>query len=156
MKPFHFSLDSLLVLRRQKERTAQQRYARALTACNEARLQLQQATTELAVGWDLLGHELEHGVAAARLASFRTWCKVLEIRWNERKAALEETRRTAELAFQEMTLAVRDREALDRFYDKSRRAHNHKAQREEQKTFDELAVQLNGAHGPLQFTGQNN
>jgi flagellar biosynthesis chaperone FliJ len=55
-----------------------------------------------------------------------------------------------------MTLAVRDREALDHFYDKSRRAHAREAHREEQKTIDELAVQLNSTPGPLQFTGQKN
>ncbi len=156
MKPFRFSLESLLVLRRQKERAAQQRYAQALTACEAARLQLQSATAEMAVGWDLLGLELENGIPAGRLASLRTWCKVLEIRWNERKAALNEARRAAGLLFQEMTGAVRDREALDRFYDKSRRAHIRAVQREEQKSFDELAVQMNGAPGPLQFTCQNN
>ena len=156
MKPFRFSLESLLVLRRQKERAAQQRYAKALNACEEARLQLQRATTEQAAGWNLLGHELGRGITAGRLAGLRTWCKVLEIRWNERKTVVDETRRTADLAFQEMISAARDREALVRFYDKSRRAHSRAVQCEEQKTFDELAVQLNGASGPLQFTNQNN
>jgi len=156
MKPFHFSLESLLVLRRQKERTAQQRYARALMASEETRLQLHSATKELAVGWDLLSHELGQGIAASRLAELRAWCKVLENRWNERKAALDDARRAAGLALQDMTCAVRDREALDRFYDKSRRAHTRAVQHEEQKIFDELAVQLSGTPGPLQFTGQNN
>jgi flagellar export protein FliJ len=156
MKPFHFSLESLRVLRQQKERAAQQRYAATLTTCHEAERQLQRATTELALGWNLLGRELEHGIVAGRLASFRTWCKALENRWNERKAVLDAARRAAELAFQEMTFAARDREALDRFHDKSRRAHDHQVQREEQKIFDELAVQLNGSPGPLQFTGHQN
>jgi len=156
MKPFRFSLESLLVLRRQKERASQQQYARALTACEEIRLQLQRATAELAEGWNLLSHELTQGIAASRLASLRTWCKVLEIRWNERKVSLGEARRAADLAFQEMIIAARDREALDRFYDKSRRAHDRAVQYEEQKTFDELAVQLNGAPSLLEFAGQRN
>jgi flagellar export protein FliJ len=156
MKPYHFSLESLRVLRQQKERAAQQRYAGALAVCHEAELQLQHATAELAAGWNLLGQELGHGTTANWLTSFRAWCKVLEIRWNERKAALDETRRTAEQLFQEMACAVRDREALDRFHDKSRHVHDCAVQREEQKMFDELAVQMNGAPGPLQFTGQNN
>ena len=156
MKPFRFSLESLLILRRQKERIAQQRYARALTACEAARFELQCATTEQVTGWNLLGRELGQGISADRLASLRSWCKVLETRWNERKAALEEARHTIELAFQEMTVAARDREALDRFYVKSRHTHDRAAQREEQKIFDELAVQLNGAPGPLQSAGQNN
>ena len=40
------------MLRRQKERASQQQYARALTACEEIRLQLQRATAELAEGWN--------------------------------------------------------------------------------------------------------
>lgn len=156
MKPFHFSLESLRVLRQQKERAAQQRYAAALTLCHEAELQLQRSTTELALGWNLLGRELEQGIVAGRLACFQTWCKALETRWNERKAAVDEARRAAEVAFQEMVSAARDREALDRFHEKTRRAHDHLVQREEQKIFDELAVQLNGTPGPLQFIGRNN
>ena len=52
-----------------------------------------------------------------------------------------------------MTLAARDREALDRFYDKSRQAYVHQAEYEEQKNLDELAVQLSSTPGPLQFAG---
>ena len=156
MKPFHFALEPLRVLRRQKERTAQQRYARALTACREAERYLEHAAMELQVGWNLLSHELNTGINADRMANLRTWCKVLEIRRNERQAALDQARRAAELVFLEMTAAVRDREALDRFHDKSRRSHDHGVQREEQKIFDELAVQLNGMPGPLQFTGRTN
>ena len=156
MKPFHFSLESLRVLRQQKERVAQQRYAAALAACEEARRQVQNAATELAAGWNLLGHELGQGIAAGRLAGLRTWCKALEIRWNERKAALGEARRAADAAFNEMTCAVRDRESLDRFYEKSLRAHDRAVQVEEQKNFDEMAVQMNGVPGALQFSVQNN
>jgi flagellar export protein FliJ len=156
MKPFHFSLESLRVLRRQKERVAQQRYARALAACDEAGRQLQHAASELATGWNLLGHELDLGIAAGRLAGLQTWCRVLESRKNERQAALEKNRCTAELMFREMILAIRNRKALDRFYDKSRYAYDCEAQREEQKTYDELAVQLSNTPGPLQFTGRKN
>ena len=156
MKPFHFTLEPLRVLRQQKERAAQQRYARALAACSEAERRLEEAGSELLVGWNLLGHELGIGITADRLANLRTWCKVLEIRRNQCQAALNEARLAAEAIFQEMAAAVRDREALDRFHDRSRRAHDREALREEQKTFDELAVQLSGTPGPLQFTGHNN
>jgi flagellar export protein FliJ len=156
MKPFRFSLELLRVLRKQKERAAQQRYVGAVGARNEAEQELQRAGTELAVVWNLLGQELGQGMAAGRLADMRAWCKVLETRWNERKAGLESARRGAEQAFQEMTLAAREREALDRFYDKSRRVHDREAQREEQKLCDEMAVQLNSTPGLLQFSGQKN
>jgi flagellar export protein FliJ len=156
MKPFRFSLESLRVLRKQKEHAAQLKYARALTACDRAALQLQNAATELAAAWHLFTKELAAGVTAGKLAGLRTWCMVLEIRRNERRAALEEARRAAEQAFQAMIVFAREREALDRFHDKSLRAHEHAAQCEEQKQFDELAVQSNGAAGPLQFAGHLN
>jgi flagellar export protein FliJ len=156
MKTFHFSLESLRVLRQQKEQMAQQQYARALNACEQAELQLKQSDAELAAGWNLLNRGLEHGITAGRLAQLETWCKVLKIRRNENMAALDEARNAAGRAFREMTLAARDREALDRFYDKSRQAYVHQAEYEEQKNLDELAVQLSSTPGPLQFAGHKN
>ena len=156
MKPFHFTLEPLRVLRGQKERAAQQRYIQALAACHEAERQLEQAATDMMAGWKVLGEELGHGIAADRLAQLHTWCKVLEIRRDEREAATEKARETAEQMFQEMTAAVRDREALDKFHDKSRLLHEREELREEQKNFDELAVQLSAAPGPLQFAGRTN
>ena len=52
-----------------------------------------------------------------------------------------EARRAANDAFRLMTVAVREREALDHFHDKSRRLWQRAFQAEEQKMFDELAVQ---------------
>jgi flagellar export protein FliJ len=151
MKPFHFTLEPLRVLRRQKERTAQQRYAQALAACNLVERQLEQAAMELVAGWKLFGEELCQGIVADRLTFLHNWCKVLETRRNEKQAELDKSRQAAEAMFQVMTAAVRDREALDRFHDKSRRIHVRAVQREEQKNFDELAVQMSGMPGPMQF-----
>jgi flagellar export protein FliJ len=150
MKTFRFPLEPLRVLRKQKERAAQQRYARSLFACNAAATQLEKAARELAAGRDILTQELNNGVSAAKIVSLRTWCMALEIHQHERRAAFTETRRIADLAFQEMAAAQRDREGLDRFYDKTRRVYTQDVLREEQKNFDELAVQLNGATGRLQ------
>jgi flagellar export protein FliJ len=155
MKAFRFPLEPLRVLRKQKERAAQQRYARSLFACNAAAAQLEKAARELNVGHDLLAKELNNGVSAAKIMNLRTWCMVLEINQHERRAAFTETRRIADLAFQEMSAAMRDREGLDRFYDKARRAHAQEFLREEQKNFDELAVQLNGVTSLLQFAVPN-
>jgi len=150
MRSFRFPLESLRVLRKQKERAAQQRYARSLFACNTAAAQLEKAAKALDAGRDLLTRELNGGISAARTMNLRTWCIALEIHQHERKAAFNESRRIADLAFQEMAAARRDREGLDRFYDKTRLSHAREVLREEQKTFDELAVQLNGKNGQLQ------
>jgi len=149
MKPFRFPLESLRVLRKQKENIAQQHYANALATCGRAELQLQEAVAGLIAGWNSLNLELAHGIVAGKVNETRGWCKALEIHCNERKTARDETRRAAEKVFQEMLAAVRDREALDRFHDKSRRAHDRESQREEQKNFDEMAVQSSGANSLL-------
>ncbi len=153
MKRFKFPLEPLRVLRQQKERAAQQRYAKALAVCKKAETQLQGAAAELETGWGSLGRELNASVAAGRLVHLRTWCTVLEIRWHERKAALAEARRVADLAFQEMVAAMRDREGLDRFHDRARLAYDLEVQRAEQKNFDEMAVQSGESRGLLQFAG---
>jgi flagellar export protein FliJ len=145
MKPFRFPLEPLRVLRQQKERMAQQRYARLLSACNIAAAQLEKANGELARGRELLTREMNQGVTAARIMTLRTWCMALEIHQHERRAAFAEARRVSQLALHEMTAARREREGLDRFHDKARRAHSREMFREEQKIFDELAVQMAGA-----------
>jgi flagellar export protein FliJ len=144
MKSFRFPLEPLRVLRRQKERVAQQRYARLLSACNTAAAQLEKATGELTRGREVLTRELNEGVTAARIMNLRTWCMALEIHQHERKAAFTEARRISQLALNEMNAARRDREGLDRFYEKARRAHVREILNEEQKNFDELAVQMAG------------
>ena len=153
MKPFQFSLEPLRVLRKQKERTAQQRYARALALSDKAAIQLQKATDELAGAYEHIVQELARGLSAAQIMGLRNWCTVLEIRRNEARAALEETRRATEKAFKEMVVAVRERESLERFYEKSREAYDREVLREEQKSLDEMAVQMSNGNLLFQLAG---
>jgi flagellar export protein FliJ len=138
-------LESLRTLRKQRERTAQQRYARALVLCDGAARVLQLAEDELKSGHTMLVDELEAGATAARIINLRTWCTVLEIRRNECAASLAEARRDAADAFRLMTAAAREREALDRFHDKSQHLWQRAFHADEQKMFDELAVQRQAA-----------
>ena len=154
MKAFRFPLEPLRVLRKQKERLAQQRYAQSLLACHAAAAQLEKASQDLQTARDFLVRELNAGLSAAKIMNLRTWCLAQEIKQYERRAAFAESRRIADLAFQEMSAATRDREGLDRFYNKARRLHTEEVLREEQKNFDELAIQLNGG-GLLQSVVAN-
>jgi len=140
MKPFRFSLQSIRVLREQREREAQQRFAAAMRVCEAAALQLQMASDELASGWTALCDELAVGVTATQLLRTRAWCSVLELRQKECNAALARARRLMDDAWRAMTLCTRDRETLDRYHDKRRRAHEREANREEQKHLDELGI----------------
>jgi flagellar export protein FliJ len=153
MKKFQFSLEPLRTLRKQKERAAQQRYARALSLSDHAAAQLQKATDELAGAYENIVHELARGLSAAQIMGLRNWCTVLEIRRNESRAALEETRRATEKAFKEMVVAARERESLERFYEKSREAYDREAQREEQKHLDEMAIQMSNGNLLFQLAG---
>lgn len=156
MKSFRFPLQSLRVLRGQRERTAQLRYAEALRACEEAARQVKLAGDELNTGWGTLGKALSTGVTAMELLRTRAWCNVLELRLKERAGHLEKMRLAVDAVWNDMLAATRDREALDRFHKKSRRAYEYEALCAEQKHFDELAVQLNGASNPLQLVGAPN
>jgi flagellar export protein FliJ len=140
MKQFRFSLQPIRVLREQRERTSQQRFAEAMSACEEAAFQMQEASDALAAGWTALCEDLSAGVSATKLMRTRAWCSVLEHRQKERTEALNKARRAMDDAWREMMTATRDREALDRYHDKCRLAYDRQTQREEQKMLDELGV----------------
>jgi flagellar export protein FliJ len=153
MKSFKFPLESLRVLRQQKERAAQQRYAQALATSDLAAAKLQGIVNELANVYQSIVNSMATGLPGSQIMERRAWCSVLEVRRNEARAALEETRRAAEKAFKDMVLAVRDREAMDRFYEKSRAAHEREAAADEQKNLDEIAIQMSNANPLFQFAG---
>ena len=149
MKPFQFPLQPIRVLRQQKERTAQQRFAEAMRACEEAAFRLQEASDELAAGWSALCQELAAGVTATGLVRTRAWCDVLESRHEDRAAFLENARRAMNGAWREMMLATRDRESLDQYHEKCRRLYEREFQRHEQKNLDELGLRRATMPGPL-------
>lgn len=143
MKPFRFSLQSLRVLREQKERVAQKRYVEALRASDEAAARLDASTHELSAAWVELCEEVVHGITVAKLCQTRAWCGTLERRCADLSAALKAAQQSAQEAWHEMTLATRDRKALDQLRDKSRRVYDRAAQRDKQKQLDEMGLRLN-------------
>lgn len=140
MKPFRFSLQPIRVLREQKEQKAQKIFGEAKRACDDAALQLKSASDQLVQAWNSLCHDMSGGMNAAQLAKSRAWCNVLELRQKERAEVLQRARRAMDAAMKQMLLATRDREAIDKYHDKSRRTYDLAAQRDEQKTLDELGV----------------
>ena len=154
MKSFQFSLAALAVLREQQEQTAQKKYVEALHFCEAAAGRVDTASHELMNCWRDLTGKLSAGVSAVEFLRARAWCNVLELRLKERTAALEQARLKVDAVWQEMLGATRDRESLDRFHDKKRRAYNTQLQRAEQKELDELAIQLAATPGPFQYQPQ--
>ena len=151
MKSFQFSLSALSVLREQHEQAAQKKYAESLRICEESAARVELASHELITGWRDLTGKLSAGVSAVEFLRARAWCNVLELRLKERTAALEQARLKVDAVWQEMLSATRDRESLDRFHNKKRRAYNAEVQRKEQKEMDELAIQLATTPGPLHY-----
>ena len=151
MKPFAFPLESLRVLRKQRERVAQQRYARALVNGRRAEQQMQTASVEWEAALAELKQAMGAGISAGQFANLRNGCLVLEIRWREHQAALLEARRVAALIFQELAAATREREGLDQFHHRARREHELQLRRSEQKIFDEMATQSAGRNRLLKF-----
>lgn len=156
MKSFQFSLSALCVLREQQEQAAQKKYSEALHFCEEAATRVETASHELMTCWRDLTGKLSAGVSAVEFLRARAWCNVLELRLKERTNALEQARLKVDAVWQEMLTATRDRESLDRFRDKKRRAYNAEVQRQEQKELDELAIQLAATPGPLHYQQQPN
>lgn len=151
MKAFRFSLQSIRVIRERKEQVAQKKYVEAMRAHEVAAGNLHLASEELAAGWALLCRELHDGATAANLHRSRSWCNVLEQRQKECAALVQTAQRALDFASHELMLARRDREALDRYHDKCRLAHDRKMQREEQKQLDELALRPNVGTASLRF-----
>jgi len=149
MKTFRFPLQSLRVLREQKEQVAQKRFADALRACEEAAAQVKAASEELSACWGTLSRELTAGVAALDLLRTRAWCNVLELRLKERAGLLEKARLAVDAVWRDMMLATRDREGLDRYHHKKRRAYDRKVRAEEQKALDELGVRIGDTPLPM-------
>ena len=156
MIPFKFPLESLRVLRKQRERATQQRYAKALSNCRKAEAQMQASVAAWEAGLAQLGSVLSAGVSAGHFANLRNGCLVLEIQWREHQAAMLEARRVAGLIYQEMAAATREREGLDRFHNRARRAHEQDLRRAEQKIFDEMATQSAGRDHIWQLADRDN
>jgi flagellar export protein FliJ len=149
MKPFRFSLQPVRVLREQREQQMQRRFGEAMRRREDAVIALQQAGDELAAEWNALCEELSSGVAMSTLLKSRAWCNVLEQRQKQRRVELIEAQHAMDAAWRDMMLATRDREALDKFHDKCRRAHDREVQRGEQKVLDELGVRRVATVGAL-------
>lgn len=148
MKPFRFSLQPIRALKEQAEQTAREHYAGTLRACEEAAARVQSASEELTKCWTGLCDKLATGVESGELLRARAWCNVLELRVKERAAALEIARHAVDAVWQELMIATREREALDRLHGRRRATYNREAQAADQKILDELALQLVNSPAP--------
>ncbi len=154
MKRFHFPLQPLRTLREQQEQAAQRHYAEAMRAVEAAEQRVRETLAELESCWSWLRQRMTDGAFTQRLESTRAYCAVLGERSKQEEADLHREQQRLHGAWEALVCATRDREALDRFFEKCRRAYDRQVQRAEQKILDELGRRRTGAEvgaGSLSF-----
>ncbi len=154
MKRFHFPLQPLRTLREQQEQAAQRHYAEAVRAVEAAEQRVRKTLAELESCWSWLREQMTAYAFTQRLEGTRAYCAALGERSKREEADLQREQQRLHGAWEKLVCATRDREALDRFFEKSRRAYDRQVQRDEQKILDELGRRRTGAEadaGSLSF-----
>lgn len=139
MKSFRFPLEAVLTLREEREQTAQRNVARALAVVAAIQTSLGSLERELHGLGSELQRRLARGVPACELGQLGSYQVVL----TERRTRLQQDLRVADEAVQqaraELVRATQDRQALENYRTRLRRAHDANQARAEQKLLDDLA-----------------
>jgi flagellar export protein FliJ len=138
MKPFRFSLQAVLTVREQAEQSAQLRCLHAFASVEWAAGRLKSAEAALTTAESMRGAHLAGGGLALEFEHLRLYSDLLLDRRNLVAGELEEFRRLADQARQDLVGATQRREALERLRSRKRRLHNYKIARSEQQLLDEL------------------
>jgi flagellar export protein FliJ len=140
MRPFRFPLQALLTLRQQREQDAQRQYARRLLAVEVVQQNL--AATRLEVQHLADEHQirLRHGAQAHEFRRLDLYRHALNDRLTRLEQDLATARKAAERAWLALVQATQNRQALDQYRQKRRRAYDYALAREEQRLLDDLAA----------------
>jgi flagellar export protein FliJ len=139
MKSFRFTLEAVLTLRQRQEQTALEQYAQTLLARQQAVAKLENAQRELNASMQELRQQLAAGCTAAQAAQAHDYQRSLGRRRDECTQALGTAERRVNAAMQAMLAARRQREIVDKFFDKQKLSHLRGLARNEQKMLDDLA-----------------
>jgi flagellar export protein FliJ len=139
MKSFRFTLEAVLTLRQRQEQTALEQYAQTLLARQQAVAKLENAQRELNASMQELRGQLAAGCTAAHAAQAHDYQRSLGRRRDECAQALGTAERRVNAAMQAMLAARRQREIVDKFFDKQKLNHLRGLARNEQKMLDDLA-----------------
>lgn len=138
MKRFRFPLESVRVLREQKEREARRQYAVTVRACQEVAGRLQAVELELESCWTFIREQLVARTSALALAHTNAYAGALQGRRMQAQAELRAAEQRVEKAWQALLLTRRDHDAMNHYRDKLLGVHRREERREEQKFLDEL------------------
>jgi flagellar export protein FliJ len=139
MKSFHFTLDAVRTLRQRQEQSALEHYAQALLGRQQAVTKLEAAQRELDDAMQDLRGKLAAGCAAAQAAQALDYQRSLVRRRDEAAQALGVAERRVNATMQAMLAARRQREIVDKFFEKQKAGHTRAQARNEQKMLDDLA-----------------
>ena len=141
MRPFHFSLQAVRILRGRQEQLARETFGRAVQA-RQLALDRQNAADrkliEAQAGLALLQSDR---VPVFRINQARGHCLVLEQQVSALSVALAQTQEAAAAAWKALQDARRQLELVERFFARRRAEYGRELREEEQKQLDEMAGQ---------------
>jgi flagellar export protein FliJ len=139
MKAFRFTLEAVRIVRQRQEQEAMEEYARALLVRKQALEKLEGVQKDLQAAWQEFRKLVGGGCTAAKAAQAREYHDTLEQRRVDCAAALEAAERRVNATLNGMLAARRQREVVDKFYDKQKSRHGRELARSEQMLLDDLA-----------------
>jgi len=139
MKAFRFSLQTILILREEAEHEAQRHYCRMLGEVEAVKTGLAGVKRQMAALAAAQQAKLAVALPACELQQLGNFRVVLEERRNQLQQNLVRAQSAAELARGKHLKSRQDRQAIENYRQKLRRAYDQKAARDEQKVVDDLA-----------------
>lgn len=140
MKAFRFSLQAILTLREQREQEARCHYARKLQAVESAQRSLAVTGRELQHLAEEHQFRLRHGAQSQDLRRLDLYRHTLNDRLTRLQQELAAARKAAERAWLALVQATQDRQALDHYRQKLRRAYDYAVARDAQRLLDDFAA----------------
>jgi len=158
MQSFRFTLQAVRTLRLRQEQATLAHYLRAVQTHERDRDELRRTQCELEAAWVRLRQGLPAGLSARQLSQLHAYSWTVEERRRAGEAAEQLSLQLMSQASQRLRLARRQREVVDKYYEKQKRTHHRRLQLAEQKLMDDLAYPdpaLAGLVDSASATGRN-
>ena len=139
MQSFRFTLQAVRTLRLRQEQAALAHYLRAVQTHERDRDELRRTQLEQEAAWMRLRQGLPAGLSARQLSQLHAYSWTVEERRRAGATAEQLSLQLMNQAAQRLRLACRQREVVDKYYEKQKRTHDRRLQMAEQKLMDDLA-----------------
>ncbi len=127
MQSFRFTLQAVRTLRLRQEQAALAHYLRAVQTHERDRDELRRTQLEQEAAWMRLRQGLPAGLSARQLSQLHAYSWTVEERRRADEAAGQLSLQLMSQAAQSLRLARRQREVVDKYYDKQKRSHDRRA-----------------------------